>query len=66
MYDKLSLMIYSSCHVDIAMNIIIQKAIYKIIYFVFLIVYNSTFPHEKHIKDIEISAYFKNTISYLT
>jgi len=27
---------------------------------------DSTFPHEKHIKDIEISVYFKNTISYLT
>jgi len=33
-------MIYSSCHIDIATNIMIQKAIYKIIYFIFLIVYN--------------------------
>ena len=27
---------------------------------------NSTFPHEKHIKNIEIWVYFKNIILYLT
>ena len=32
----------------------------------FILFYNSTFPHEKYIKDIEIWLYFKNTILCLT
>ena len=32
----------------------------------FILFYNSTFPHEKYIKDIEIWVYFKNTMAYLT